>query len=166
MTRARRPAAPAWPRKKLVLMNPGARPGQVPRPTVPVDDFSIALFAFAELALEKSGLEVAQIGYWMGRPVHNLYDEKIAVHPSHTVAQVLLYPDADRYLQARKEEAWTPSAIAFDIQANGIVQRRQRVRGLGYTDFVTVGNLLRWRFNMKKAFTPPPELLLPKTPLE
>ena len=116
---------PASPRRKLVLMNPGAgrpgaRLGQVPRPTQPVDDFSIALWAFAEL---------------------------------------------ERYEQARKQDAWTPSVLAFDIQANGVVLRRIRVQGPGYTDYKKVGNLLTWKFS-PQAFLLVPRAAEAATPIE
>lgn len=155
MSRARRPAAPPVERRKFVVMNGMShRIKGLPEPTRPIDDFSVALWAFAELALEKNGLEVAQINYWGGRPLHNLYDTPIRVAPEHTVAQIWFFHDADRYRQARALNAWAALTLELEVHADGTLVRRMINRRNHHRESKKVGNILAWKFS-KAALSAP-----------
>lgn len=161
MRRARRsalrPVAPPAP-QKLVLMNPAPLGiGRVPEPTRPVDDFSVALWAFAELVLEKTSLEVAQIHYFEGRNVHNLYSKgrPWEFPPSTVVAFIRFYPDAAVYMENLARNAWTLSAQTIEVQADGELILRADGSARGFTHALKrVGNLLTWKFK-KSAFESP-----------
>lgn len=112
--------------QKLVVMNGVTRHIKgLPEPTRPIDDFSVALWAFAELVLEKNkGLEVAQINYWGGRALHNLYEARDQVLPKHTVAQLWFFHNAALYVRARKQNSWAAHVLDLDVHADGSLWRR------------------------------------------
>jgi len=141
--------------QKLVVMNGVTRHIKgLPEPTRPVDDFSVARpRAPCSSRARARRRPRAQINYWGGRALHNLYEARAQVLPRHTVAQLWFFHDVDRYVQARKETAWTAHVLDIDVHADGSLWRRMWSRK-SYWESKRVGNILTWKFS-KAALTAP-----------
>lgn len=146
-------------RPKVVVMNAPGAPYGGQYPTLPVDDFSVALWTFAELALEKVGLEVVEIAYHDGQPLY--VQERRTARPRETVAMLLFYKDAHKYRAARARRAWISSTFGMQVMANGDVMDGPFVRstlGTRRLEWLKLGNILTWKFSprwTRWAFDPP-----------
>lgn len=138
--------------QKIVVMNPVTSESSDPArrrryPRAPVDDFSVALWAFAELALAHNGMQVAEIVYV---PEHH----EAAVKFFRTDRNLQL--DQKKRLGATVDWLWDPPSKIYGVKANGDLARAVDGRTYFAVDapHKVVGNILTWKFS-KEALAPP-----------
>lgn len=129
----------------------GHAAGQSAEGTPPTDDFSVALWAFAERALERtarSGITLAQIVYQGGEPI---FGRASPLHGTTVVAAVSLYrtPPAKPVNMRRFWES-APPPVRYWVSSDGSLRRRSP----GEIDPRLMGNILTWKFK-KDAFAVP-----------
>ena len=162
--------------RKLVVMNPRQFDGapEVPQPTEPMDDFSIALWEYAKRALDESGLEVARVDYWGGvslRGQENNPDEE------REIAQIQFFRDADEWENGERHDAWGGPHPAkwYNVTATGELRKSvNRINSMRYDPatkeyvytkppYDVVGNICKWKLK-KEAFRAPPPPAPPRAP--
>lgn len=157
-------ALAAAAKRQLVVMNDvELPPSSVPCPQSPNDDFSVALWTYAEEALKKSGMGVARISYWGGEPVNGQEDR---APEDRDIAYIQFYEDADEYETTRRASGvWPRPRKWYYVDASGRIKRSvdrsptwdPSTEKWVYKKppFDVVGNICTWKFK-KEALSAPP----------
>jgi len=157
--------------QKVVVMNPETRSAHGRRtfPQKPVDDFSIALWAFAERALETNGMQLAEITYARGRPLTDgrgnqvvgvvsffASDRRLALWEMARTNPSELLADLPLMVEGKALPLWERPLKSYSVLANGDLARLVNadtlyfINGPHHID----GNILTWKF-LKEALAPP-----------
>lgn len=154
-----------------VVMNPATRSAHARKtsPQKPVDDFSIALWAFAERALETNRMALAEITYAGGRPLTDgrgnqvvgivsffASDRRLALWEAARANPRELLEDLPLLVEGIALPLWERPLKSYSVLANGDLARLVNadtlyfINGPHHID----GNILAWKFS-KEAFAPP-----------